>query len=167
MASNQEVRQYLAHWFQLGKTVNMPDGSNIFPGRVLQGNTYTIEFEECWQQVLNQPEAYLDGTEQTIAELLSDRWDLRDCARCTMPIPLPAVGLPQNQSCTCQDMPTWPNTELPLPRSAGMLAHKTNDLRQRLATLALSPPQPPRPRKTNEGHDSDRQPKQQLDLPKR
>jgi hypothetical protein len=143
MASSQEVRQYLAHWFQLGKVVNVPNSPSIFPRRVLQGNTYTIEFEDCWKQVINQPAAYLDGTEQTIAELLTDRWDVIDCSRCTMPIPLPAVGLPQNQNCTCQDMPTWPNTELPMPRSAEVVAMKTTGLRQRLASLALSPPQPP------------------------
>jgi hypothetical protein len=127
MASTQEVRQYLAHWFQLGKVVQVPNSNSIF----------------------TQPEAYLDGTEQTIAELLTDRWDVIDCARCTMPIPLPAVGLPQNSNCTCQDIPTWPNTELPMPRSLSTVETKTNDLRQRLAKLALSPPQPPRPSKTD------------------
>jgi hypothetical protein len=149
MASTQEVRQYLAHWFQLGKVVQVPNSNSIFTQRVLQGNTYSIEFEDCWQQVMKQPEAYLDGTEQTIAELLTDRWDVIDCARCTMPIPLPAVGLPQNSNCTCQDIPTWPNTELPMPRSLSTVETKTNDLRQRLAKLALSPPQPPRPSKTD------------------
>ncbi len=148
MASTQEVRQYLAHWFQLGKKVTVPDQESIFTQKVLQGNTYTIKFEDCWQQIIAQPQAYVEGTDQTIAELLTDRWDVVDCARCTMPIPLPAVGLPQNQSCTCHDLPTWPNTQVPLPRAAGAVETRTNDLRQRLAKLPLSPPQPPRPDKT-------------------
>ena len=143
MASTQEVRQYLAHWFQLGKKVTVPDRASIFTLKVLRGNDYTTEFEDCWQQIVAQPQAYLDGTDHTIAELLTDRWDVVDCARCTMPIPLPAVGMPQNLSCTCHDMPTWPNSQVPLPRAAGAVATKTNDLRQRLAKLPLSPPQPP------------------------
>ncbi len=148
MASTQEVRQYLAHWFQLGKKVAVPDRESIFTKKVLQGNTYTIEFEDCWQQIIAQPQAYVEGTDQTIAELLTDRWDVVDCARCTMPIPLPAVGLPQNQSCTCHDLPTWPNTQVPMPRAVGAVATRTNDLRQRLAKLPLSPPQPSSPDKT-------------------
>ncbi len=148
MASTQEVRQYLAHWFQLGKKVAVPDQESIFTKKVLQGNTYTIEFEACWQQTINQPHAYLEGTDQTIVELLTDCWDVVDCARCTMPIPLRAAGLIQNQSCTCQDLPTWPNTQVPLPRAAGAVAIKTNDLRHRLANLPLSPPQPPSSDKT-------------------
>jgi hypothetical protein len=151
MASTQEVRQYLAHWFQLGKKVTVPDRESIFTQKVLQGNTYTIEFEDCWQQTINQPNAYLEGTDQTIAELLTDRWDVVDCARCTMPIPLPAVGLPQNQSCTCHDLPTWPNTQVPMPRAVGAVENRTNDLRQRLAKLPLSPPQPSSPDKTEQG----------------
>jgi hypothetical protein len=141
MASTQEVRQYLAHWFQLGKKVTVPDRDSIFTQKVLQGNIYTTEFEACWQEIIAQPHAYVEGTDQTIAELLTDRWDVIDCARCTMPIPLPAAGLPQSQSCTCHDMPTWPNTQVPLPRAAGALLTRTTDLRQRLAKLALLPPE--------------------------
>jgi hypothetical protein len=70
--------------------------------------------------------------------LLSARWDLAACARCTMPIPLPAVGLPPNQSCTCGDLPSWPNNNVPMPRSPADIATKMTDLRHRLAALRHS-----------------------------
>jgi hypothetical protein len=138
MASTIEVRQYLAHWFQLGKTVTIPNGHCIAPAQVLRNDRYTPEFEECWRQTIANQDAYLEGTVQTVAELLTDRWDVVNCARCTMPIPLPAVGLPQDLNCTCHDLATWPNSNLPLPRAAGDVRNSTLSLRQRLAAI----PQP-------------------------
>jgi hypothetical protein len=129
------VRQYLAHWFQLGKTIKTDQGKNIKPPQVFQNTTYTSEFEECWQQAIAAKSCYLEGTNQTITDLLSAQWDLVACARCTMPIPLPAVGLPHDQSCPCHDLPNWPNNEVPVPRSPVDVSTKMNNLRQRLATL--------------------------------
>jgi hypothetical protein len=138
MASPQEVRQYLAHWFQLGKSININHGQTLRPQRIFHVNEYTAEFEDCWQQAIAAQDCYLEGTNQTIADLLSAQWDLVACARCTMPIPLPAVGLPQDQHCPCNDLPNWPNQELPLPRSPVEVVTKMDDLRQRLAGIRFS-----------------------------
>lgn len=73
MASPDEVKQYLAYWFQLGKPVKVQHSPNkLLPQPVLQGDRYSPEFETCWQYILSHTErCYLDGTDQTMAHLLS------------------------------------------------------------------------------------------------
>jgi len=134
MASEQMVRQYLAYWFQLGKGVVVNGGQKVLlPKPVFQGNHYSSSFEQCWQQI--QPDqtvdAYLEGTSQTIAELLSPGWDIVSCARCTMPIPMKNIGA-ENLECPCFDIEGWPNTELPQPRSAVNSADVLSGIRARL-----------------------------------
>jgi hypothetical protein len=118
MASETEVKQYLAQWFQLGKRVLLRNGAEaILPKPIFRGNHYSVEFETCWQQIIS-PESgdcYLEGTEQTIKQLLAPAWEIASCARCTMPVPLNQGGLPV-EGCPCFELSTWPNLELPLPR---------------------------------------------------
>ncbi len=118
MATTQDVRQYLAYWFQLGKQVRSGNSSQVLlPKTVIAGDRYSDDFERCWQTVQSNPSAYyLDGTQQSISELLSPKWDLVACVRCSMPVPIPSLGMP-SPTCPCNDLPTWPNLELPLPRS--------------------------------------------------
>ena len=119
MASEQNVRQYLAYWFQLGKKVFIRNGQeSLKPSSVIAGDRYSAEFEDCWQ-IVRSPESgdcYLEGTDQTIAELLSPEWEINGCARCEMPIPSRAIGMPPD-NCPCFDLPGWPDTEKPQPRS--------------------------------------------------
>jgi len=134
MASEQEVRQYLAYWFQLGKRVIVNNTQQVIkPKLVIQSSQYSQEFENCWQQLkasdLN--ESYLEGTEQSIAELLTPAWEMNSCARCAMPVPIPSVGVP-SLSCPCNDLPTWPNTEVPAPRSPVNSQAQLADIRDRL-----------------------------------
>jgi hypothetical protein len=134
MASSQQVRQYLAYWFQLGKGVVLGQGrETILPRSVLAGSAYSSEFEACWQKLL-MPEAgdcYLEGTQQTIAELLTPAWEIDPCARCAMPVPLKTVGLTE-LDCPCGDLPTWPNTEIPQPRSPLSSQDQLAKIRDRL-----------------------------------
>ena len=115
MATAQQVRNYLAYWFQLGKRVEMPLGASLLPRPVVADDRFSPEFEACWQQVSAAPVAYLAGTDQTIAELLTPAWEIDPCARCAMLVPVKALGLPP-ENCPCFDLPTWPNTEMPAPR---------------------------------------------------
>ncbi len=89
MATKQEVKGYLAYWFQLGKKVITGNGkARILPKSVLNGDRYSEEFEECWQKIIS-PESgdcYLEGTHETIAELLTPAWDMLPCGRCNMPV---------------------------------------------------------------------------------
>lgn len=118
MASEQQVKRYLAYWFQLGKKVLIHQGCiAVLPKSVYHGDRYSYEFEQIWQQVTSpgSGDCYLEGTTETIAELLTPQWDIEPCARCEMPVPLVNLGL-SSGCCTCQDLSTWPNTDLPLPR---------------------------------------------------
>jgi hypothetical protein len=98
-------------------------------------------------------ECHLSGTSETIANLLSDEWEIVGCARCPMPLPMPIRGV-KLSPCPCADLPLWPNAEIPQPRTGVCTTHHLNHLRQRLdersqadrdrlqATYLHSPPLP-------------------------
>ncbi|MFN6565816.1 hypothetical protein [Dendronalium sp. ChiSLP03b] len=134
MATQQEVKKYLAYWFQLGKKVVTGNGKASFlPQPVLKGDRYSEEFEACWQKILS-PEAgdcYLEGTHETIAQLLTPTWELAPCSRCNMPVAMRNVGMP-TLLCPCNDIPTWPNSELPAPRSPVNTQEQLIAIRDRL-----------------------------------
>ena len=119
MAELHQVKQYLAYWFQLGKPLKFESGESVLPQPVIKGNAYSPAFEACWQQALTVggQRCYLQGTEQTIGELLSGAWEISDCNRCKMPVPTLSVGVQANGACPCSDLPSWPSTDLPQPRS--------------------------------------------------
>ena len=134
MASEHQVRQYLAYWFQLGKKVLIHNGKEaLLPQPVIQGDRYSEEFESCWQKIIS-PESgdcYLEGTQETIAQLLAPGWDVSPCGRCQMPVPIKTVGMPP-ELCPCNDLPNWPNTEVPQPRSPVSSQSRLIEIRDRL-----------------------------------
>jgi hypothetical protein len=117
MANTEEVKRYLSYWFQLGKKVVIGnEATKLLPQPIFQGDRYSKEFEECWQKISSSAgKCYLEGTEETIAELLTPVWEMWPCSRCSMPVPMRNVGMPA-ALCPCNDLPNWPNTELPCPR---------------------------------------------------
>lgn len=121
MAQTAEVKQYIAYWFQLGKTIIISSlNKSVIPKKIFNGHGYSGEFEDLWTLVSSDPyagDAYLEGTNQTISELLSSQWEIMDCARCNMPVPILQSGVQKNYSCVCSDLEGWPNSELPNPRS--------------------------------------------------
>ncbi|MBW4563388.1 MAG: hypothetical protein KME32_20035 [Mojavia pulchra JT2-VF2] len=134
MATEQEVRRYLAYWFQLGKKVVTGNGTaKLLPQPVLKGDRYSDEFEECWQKILSSQtgDCHLEGTHETIAELLTSEWGMSPCSRCSMPIPMRNVGMPA-LLCPCNNLPNWPNTELPAPRSPVSTQEQLMAIRERL-----------------------------------
>ena len=118
MASPQQVKKYLAVWFQLGKRVAIASGqSYLCPRSIYEGERYSLEFEDVWQQILQVPAtSYLEGTHQTIQELLSPAWEIGSCARCGLFLPMSHLGGCDAAICPCHDLPSWPNIHLPLPR---------------------------------------------------
>lgn len=119
MASPTDVKKYLAYWLQLGKKITIPRRNmSLLPSKIINGDRYSVEFEECWALVADEKtgDCYLEGTIQTIQELLSSKWDISDCARCEMPVPMIQIGI-QNSDCVCSDVEGWPNNDLPKPRS--------------------------------------------------
>jgi hypothetical protein len=140
MASPVEVKQYLAHWFQLGKKVYIRNGDTaLLPSRIFSNMDYSAEFEQCWAEIIadRSGDCFLEGTSQTIAELLTPTWELVDCARCSMPIPLLITGIPA-ESCSCADLPSWPNTEVPTPNSPVAMRSKLAELQNRLGRAEIT-----------------------------
>jgi hypothetical protein len=118
MASLQQVKIYLAYWFQLGKKVWLRNGQEkILPQPVIEGDRYSQQFESCWQRILERKgqDCYLEGTNQTIEQLLTPQWEIMPCARCEMPVAMIDLGT-ASPDCPCSDLYNWPNTELPSPR---------------------------------------------------
>jgi hypothetical protein len=134
MASTDQVKQYLAFWFQLGKRLVINNGQEFcLPQPVMQGDRYSPEFEACWQRVmaLSGKNCYLEGTVQTVDHLLSSEWDVESCARCEMPVPILSLGN-RSPDCPCVDMPQWPNADLPAPRVAVDSRSQLDRIRDRL-----------------------------------
>lgn len=133
MASEQEVKEYLAYWFQLGKKVWIGNGQECLqPPSVIEGDRYSQAFERLWQRILaSEKDCYLEGTEQTIRELLSSDWQISSCARCEMPVPMIDIGI-QPMGCPCTDLPNWPNLDLPTPRSPISSSNQLSQIRERL-----------------------------------
>ena len=119
MALTNQIRTYLACWFQLNQGVILSNGDRLCPGSVLSHAGYSPEFEACWKIVMQNEgrDCYLEGTLQSIAELMTEEWDVLPCPRCTMPVPMPNRPVQQFE-CPCIDLRSWPNTTLPLPRKA-------------------------------------------------
>ena len=117
MASPREVQNYLAYWFQLGKSVHIKNGRSLQrPIPVLEGHQFSRAFQACWREIMavKGRDCYLDGSQETIEQLLSPQWEITDCARCSIPTAIPVV-MPVAQLCPCGDIDTWPNDELPAP----------------------------------------------------
>jgi hypothetical protein len=133
MATQAEVKEYLAYWFQLGKGIVIDNGmAPLLPQEIFAGNSYSLEFEQCWQQVIEAPSSYhLEGTHETIAQLLRPEWEIHPCVRCDMPVPMRNMGMPA-LACPCNDLATWPNTELPSPRGPVNSQEKLLNIRNRL-----------------------------------
>lgn len=137
MASEQQVKRYLAYWFQLGKRVVINNGQRTLqPKQVIAGDRYSQDFEDIWQLILSPDsgDCYLEGTEQTVAELLTPDWDVESCSRCQMPIPIKNVGMPP-ACCPCFTLPGWPNLDLPTPREPVCSQERLGLIRARLNQL--------------------------------
>ena len=118
MASQADVKNYLAYWFQLGKKVVAERSQKTYsPVPVIRGERFSSDFERCWQKIVDHDGEgyYLEGTDETIAQLLSNDWEISKCARCDMPVPMAEIQTDLN-ACPCSDLSSWPNEEIPKPR---------------------------------------------------
>lgn len=140
MASQQQIKQYLAYWVQLGKGVVIGDRPPAYCKTVSASEAYSPTFELLWQKVesCHGQQCHITGTEQELAELFSERWQVTACYRCELLIPQKVRGI-HSEACPCSDLDSWPNLEIPKPRlplsSNGHLAK----ICQRLTELAHAP----------------------------
>jgi len=103
MATSIEVKEYLAKWLQMGKKVSINDAEIQLP-KVINGEHYSPEFEQLWEQS-QRAISYLEGTNQTIQDLLKPEWEIINCTTCELPVPILSIGYPGVQSCVCDDNP--------------------------------------------------------------
>ena len=118
MATQHHVKHYLAHWLQLGKAI-VKDGGEILyrPQKIIEGDRFSDDFEQCWAKIQRTggKHCHLEGTDITIDQLLSPKWEIGACARCSMRVPTPTVVY-SGLICPCNDLNGWPNDDVPRPR---------------------------------------------------
>ena len=136
MASTTQVKTYLAYWFQLGKKLVWRNGKEtLLPQTIFQDDRFSPQFESCWQKIMSigGKDCYLEGSAETIEQLLSPHWDINGCAICQMPVAIVESGI-QSLDCMCSDLDNWPNDELPKPRSPINNQVQLDKIRARLKT---------------------------------
>jgi len=146
MASQEQIRSFLAHWFQLGKPVVLAgDRDECLPCPVYYKNGYSQSFEECWQRIMESrgEGCYLKGTTQTVAEMMTSGWEVTPCARCEMPVAVPTLGT-MKFPCPCHDLHTWPNYDVPTPRMAVDDGHHLGEIHRRLDDIRAEKRSDPR-----------------------
>jgi hypothetical protein len=146
MASQEQVRNFLAHWFQLGKPVVLAENRGEYlPDPVFHNGQYSQSFEDCWHKIMvtSGKDCYLKGSSDSIATMLSPAWDVLPCARCDMPLVVPIAGQPY-YTCPCSDLMNWPNTDVPMPRPAVDNQEHLSNLQQRLDRVQGQPSPAPR-----------------------
>lgn len=137
MASAQQVREYLAYWFQLGKPMVLDNGrSECLPQPIFSQGRFSHAFEDCWQHILDccGQGCYVKGTNVTVAMMLTSAWEIEGCPRCPMPVLMPTAGIGFDP-CPCHDVPSWPNDEIPVPRLGIKDEEHLDRLRSRLSAV--------------------------------
>lgn len=139
MASRTLVKNYLAQWMQMGKTVTLsPRGEEVHIYKIIQGEKYSALFNQLWDEIstTKAQEAYLSGTDQSIEELLSNKWEIIACARCNLLVPSVDMGPRAPVCCPCDDIPNHPNLDSVSPHIPVTLVSHIEDLCDRLAQKA-------------------------------
>jgi hypothetical protein len=138
MAARTLVKNYLAQWMQMGKSVSLSNhGEDIRIYKILQGEKYSPLFNKLWDEIIahKTEEAHLSGTGQTISDLLSNKWDIIACARCNLLVPCIEMGPRVPVCCPCDDLPNHPNLDSISPHVSVTLAEHVDELCDRLETL--------------------------------
>ncbi|MEN9203213.1 MAG: hypothetical protein Q6K80_06720 [Thermostichus sp. DG_1_6_bins_120] len=120
MAAPNQVKAYVACWLQLGKAVlwDRPAGlERLRPEPLLGLGSLSQEFQLSWQRMNLDPwHCYLEGTQESLGQLLSPAWEIQSCGRCGLPVPLPMTPATPVGPCPCSDLKEWPNSTTVPPR---------------------------------------------------
>ncbi len=136
MASESQVKEYLACWLQVGKRILHDSGNREFHDpRIVNKRGYTSEFESWWDEFReNAHHWHLEGCNNALDVLFTPQWDIVDCALCVMPVPKLVAGV-NDPNCTCSDLELWPNLEIPKPHTPNDMQDKLTKLRKKLRIL--------------------------------
>lgn len=110
--SNEDILlDYVAHFISRGKVVvSQTAGKLIYKDRVYQNTGYAPEFNEFWSRLRSRPDfeqLYLEGDVYYFGQFLNGSFEVGECVRCDLQIPIP-LGMHQYQgSChLCDKHPT-------------------------------------------------------------
>ncbi|MCS6960165.1 MAG: hypothetical protein RMK91_08945 [Pseudanabaenaceae cyanobacterium SKYGB_i_bin29] len=133
MASKEEVKEYLAYWMQLGRSLVIGE-RKVKLDRVIAGDHYTTRFEEIWQEGQAHPESTcLEGSNLNLQQLLAANYELLPCPRCDLPLPSLGLGPRSAQACPCDDLKVWPNLDTVPPHPPISITSQLRALQERLA----------------------------------
>lgn len=118
MATEEEVKSYLAYWFQVGKNVEIGtnrEKKNVNKIFSLSSNEYSQEFNSLWEKIVEEADtSFLEDTSFSIKKLLSSEIEIVACSVCNAIV---ASGIFfTNNSCICSNIPLWPNLDIPQPK---------------------------------------------------
>lgn len=134
------VKRYFAMWLQMGKKVFIENQNKLLGMNcVVRGESYTNKFEQLWSEISDPRlgDVYLEGTDESVQELLSPKWEVIACARCAMPVPV-GMGPQVAQVCPCDDLGVSPNLEAIAPREPVITAKHLSSIMSRLQQGASS-----------------------------
>jgi hypothetical protein len=141
MTNYDAVKKYFAQWLQMGKKVFIKK-QNKFVGikHVIRGEFYSNEFEDLWAEISDprSGDVYLEGTDESVQDLLAPEWEIVDCARCGTSIPCLSMGPRDAQICPCHDLISLPNLETIAPREPVITAKHLSSIMSRLKQVASS-----------------------------
>jgi hypothetical protein len=126
MSNYDAVKQYFAQWLQMGKRVFVEKQNNFVAiNRVIKGESYSDEFEHLWAEISDpgSGDVYLEGTNETVQELLGPKWETIGCARCDMLVPCLSAGPRDIPVCPCHDLGCFPNLDS-IPARAPVITNK-------------------------------------------
>jgi len=110
-SAEEILLDYVAYFISRGKVVvSHIHGKSTYKGRVYQNIGYTPDFEEFWSKLRRYPDfnqLYLEGDIYCFGQFLNGCFEVGDCVRCDLQIPIP-LGMHQYQgSChLCDKHPT-------------------------------------------------------------
>ncbi|MGK7877467.1 MAG: diguanylate cyclase [Xenococcaceae cyanobacterium] len=101
------LMSYVAYFLSRGKAIISPLSSPIsFEGLIYQYQGYHLDFQNFWrrfQQRRDFPSLYLQGDTHCFGQFLSGSCTVGECARCSLPIPIPSGSAYDVPSCTLCD----------------------------------------------------------------
>lgn len=109
MATELEIKQFVAEWMNVGKIVMSPMGE-LRAQSLDSAYRYTPEYDKLWSYLWKRKtKCYLLGTTQTF-DKLERAWELSRCIHCDLPVMLPIGYYPsQFGSEPCVALGLWPH----------------------------------------------------------
>lgn len=99
-ANEDILLDYVAHFISRGKVVvSNTGGKLIYKGWVYQKIGYAPDFNEFWSELRDRPDfeqLYLEGDVYYFGQFLNDSFEVGECVRCDLQIPIP-LGMHQYQ----------------------------------------------------------------------